>query len=112
MHPAGASTDSFVPIQDADGPSTPATRAAWRSQSDAAVTGTSAYLPLSEKTIKLVKLLRLPDDLMNSIKTQEEASRWMKGAKEANDKHCLTPSNPAVCASRSAETSSRRHRRP
>ena len=32
-----------------------------------------------------MKLLRLPDDLMNSIKTQEEASRWMKGAKEAND---------------------------
>jgi hypothetical protein len=32
-----------------------------------------------------VKLLRLSDNLINSIKTQEEASRWMKGAKEAND---------------------------
>ena len=31
--------------------------------------------------------LLTPDDLINRIKTQEEASRWMKGAKEANDKH-------------------------
>ena len=55
-------------------------------QSGAAVASTSADNPPSEKTIKLMKLLRIPDGIIRTVKTQADASRWIKAAKESNAK--------------------------
>ena len=55
-------------------------------QSGAAVASTSTDNPPSEKTIKLMKLLRIPDSIITSVKTQADASRWIKAAKESNAK--------------------------
>lgn len=44
----------------------------------------SAEYPPSEKTIKFMKLLKIPDSVINTVKTQSEASRWIKAAKKKN----------------------------